>query len=95
MKRPQARQPNRRPADLHDEPYWFAPKHFGFGSGLPIAWQGWAAVATFLLVIAGSALFARTNTAASIAVTLLATLVFSVIAARKTKGGWRWRNGRD
>ena len=21
---------------------WFAPKRYGFGAGLPIAWQGWA-----------------------------------------------------
>lgn len=92
------RQPNRRPADLDkgfwDEGFWFAPKRFGIGSGLPVAWQGWAATAAYLMVIAGSALLARTELVASIAVTLVATAIFAVIAARKTKGGWRWRNGR-
>ena len=23
---------------------WFAPKRFGYGAGLPIAWQGWALI---------------------------------------------------
>ncbi|MEY4953243.1 MAG: hypothetical protein RL299_1667, partial [Pseudomonadota bacterium] len=24
---------------------WFAPKRLGYGSGWPIAWQGWAMMA--------------------------------------------------
>ena len=30
---------------------WFAPKRYGLGSGWPIAWQGWAVMAGFFLVI--------------------------------------------
>ena len=27
-----------------DGPEWFAPKRYGYGAGLPIAWQGWAVI---------------------------------------------------
>ena len=27
---------------MKDDKPWFAPKRFGYGAGLPIAWQGWA-----------------------------------------------------
>ena len=35
-------------------PAWFAAKRFGYGAGLPIAWQGWVALGLFLAVTLGS-----------------------------------------
>ena len=29
---------------MSDDPEWFAAKRYGYGSGLPIAWQGWAVI---------------------------------------------------
>ena len=40
---------------MNDGPDWFAPKRYGYGSGMPIAWQGWvlsAAGAVWLVVAA-------------------------------------------
>jgi hypothetical protein len=38
----------------HEIKYWFPAKRYGWGWGLPIAWQGWAALlALFVLMIAG------------------------------------------
>ena len=36
---------------MSDRPEWFAPKRYGLGAGLPIAWQGWAVLAVFIAII--------------------------------------------
>jgi len=38
---------------LLNEDAWFAPKQFGIGSGLPIAWQGWLMLAAHIALLAG------------------------------------------
>ena len=34
-----------------DGPEWFAPKRYGYGSGLPISWQGWAITIAFVAIV--------------------------------------------
>jgi hypothetical protein len=73
---------------------WFAPKRFGYGAGLPIAWQGWAVLAVYLLVTIGSAtVLIRYSIPGFVIVTTVATAVLLPICRAKTRGGWRWRNG--
>ncbi|ESQ90577.1 hypothetical protein ABAC460_08805 [Asticcacaulis sp. AC460] len=81
---------------------WFRAKRYGYGSGLPMAWQGWVVLALYLLVTVGAAfvlprLFPRPEifTSAIFAVTIVASLILGVICARKTQGGWRWRSGDE
>ncbi|WP_309661403.1 hypothetical protein [Sphingomonas sp.] len=80
---------------MSDNPEWFAPKRYGLGSGMPIAWQGWVVLAAFFAITAGAtAVFARQPLIlASILVPAVAILL--VITARTTRGGWRWRWGKD
>lgn len=80
--------------DRNKDDAWFAPKLFGWGVGLPIAWQGWALLAGFVAITLADM---RWVTPYWLAVTLavLFLLTFSVIAARHTRGGWRWRWGRE
>lgn len=33
---------------MTDKHGWFAPKKYGYGSGLPTAWQGWAVTLTYV-----------------------------------------------
>ena len=33
---------------MSDGPEWFAPKRYGYGSGLPISWQGWVLTLGFV-----------------------------------------------
>ncbi len=76
-------------------PEWFAPKRFGYGAGLPISWQGWALTAAFA---GGSLLIAiklSTRSTAAVAAVALLLIGFIVIAAKTTRGGWRWRWGDD
>ena len=72
---------------------WFAPKRYGYGSGRPISWQGWALVAAFaaIVVAAGALLDGRPTLQAAIVLPSAAILL--LIAARTTRGGWRWRWG--
>lgn len=79
---------------LLDRDPWFRAKRFGYGAGLPIAWQGWALlIAHMALLIGLIPMFAgRPLTMALIAIVLAALPM--PIYARHTEGGWRWRNGR-
>jgi len=79
---------------------WFAPKRYGYGSGLPIAWQGWVVFIVYMTVGIGAAaglplLFPDPNVfiPAVVAVIIPSTVVLGVICACKTDGGWRWRWG--
>lgn len=76
---------------------WFAPKRYGYGAGLPIAWQGWTLLAAYALALAGIGLLARSGSSeARITGFLLFALVtmgLILIAGRRTRGGWRWRWG--
>ncbi|MBO9579708.1 MAG: hypothetical protein J7498_02345 [Sphingobium sp.] len=81
---------------------WFEPKRFGYGAGLPIAWQGWVLtggflVGLFVLIVVTGAL-ARTGSilaAAPVAALVALMIGFGRICARHTRGGWRWRWGGD
>lgn len=70
---------------------WFAPKRHGYGSGLPIAWQGWVTLALFLVITIGSQFVLPPYITPF--VVIAATAVLIVVARRKTRGGWRWRSG--
>lgn len=70
---------------------WFAPKRIGYGTGLPIAWQGWAVFVVYILAIV-VAMRALSLVAELIAV-VAATAALIVVCKKKTAGGWRWRDG--
>lgn len=72
---------------------WFAPKRYGYGSGLPVAWEGWLALALYVaaMIAATALLHGMLRLAAYVAV----TTAFAVVCARTTEGGWRWRQGPD
>lgn len=71
---------------------WFAAKTYGYGAGLPIAWQGWLALAVFVIGAAGAPFVLGGVWLALAYVALTAALI--AVAARRTRGGWRWRWGR-
>ena len=74
---------------------WFAPKRYGYGAGLPIAWQGWLAVALYVAVVVAVTLLLVPNLWAVGSVVIPATAIFIIISAQKTRGGWRWRWGKE
>ena len=80
---------------MTDGPEWFAPKRYGLGSGLPISWQGWAVTGAFGAVVAISTFFFRGHPLQLFAVLAPSILAFMLVCARTTRGGWRWRWGKD
>ncbi len=71
---------------------WFRAKSLGIGAGLPIAWQGWAVMATHMGAITGLAvLLVDRSPALAVVAILLASLAPIPLYRAKTEGGWRWR----
>lgn len=79
---------------------WFRPKSYGYGAGLPIAWQGWVLLTTHFLVVLGLAIWAAAS-AGIVAVAgaavgiVIATALLVTVVRKRTKGGWRWRDGTE
>ena len=80
---------------MDDGPEWFAPKRYGYGAGLPISWQGWAITVLYLATSIGAAMIFATRPIVLVAILVPATVALITIAARTTRGGWRWRWGED
>ena len=78
---------------MNGRPEWFAPKRYGFGAGLPIAWQGWAVLLAFILLIVAIGLNLDGRPALQASILLPAIAALLLITARTTRGGWRWRWG--
>lgn len=80
--------------------YWFRQKTFGYGA-TPNTWQGWtltiiSLMLLFGLVLTGPAI--RDNTMRAVWMILGGAAIvvpFTLIAWKKTEGGWRWRSGGD
>ena len=77
-----------------DEDVWFEPKLYGYGAGLPVAWQGWALLGGYCAALAALALLLvpRHPQLFSLLAVVL-TLPLIAISARHTRGGWRRRWG--
>lgn len=74
---------------------WFAPKKYGYGAGLPIAWQGWVLLLGYIGFVLGLGLFVASFgeiwPLISVGLIMLSTIPFMMIVKRRTKGGWKWR----
>lgn len=76
---------------LFDDRPWFRPKSRGYGTGLPIAWQGWMLLAMHIGLITGIAVLLRDRPAMMAIAVVIAGLAPLPIYRAKTQGGWRWR----
>jgi hypothetical protein len=78
---------------MDDRPEWFSAKRFGYGSAMPCSWQGWLVTAVYFVVSLGSAFLFAKQPLILLSAIVPATVIFLLIAALTTKGGWRWRWG--
>jgi hypothetical protein len=78
---------------MTDPPHWFAPKRIGYGAGLPIAWQGWAMLSSYLVLILLAGWLLSPWPALFLSILIPATAMLIIVSARTTRGGWRWRWG--
>ena len=76
---------------LNDSRPWFRHKSFGYGAGLPVAWQGWALLASHIALLVGLGALLREHPVALVAAVLTAALLPMPLYAARTEGGWRWR----
>ncbi|WP_374530880.1 hypothetical protein [Novosphingobium sp.] len=72
---------------------WFAPKTKGYGSGLPIAWQGWVMLALHVGIIALGVALLKGHVMATMIWAIGFSLLPMPFYAAKTRGGWKWRWG--
>jgi hypothetical protein len=80
---------------MDDGPEWFAAKRYGYGAGAPISWQGWAVTIGFVLLAALLGVVFAPKPLVFAAIMIPLTVVFGTIAAKTTRGGWRWRWGEN
>ncbi len=80
---------------MSDDDAWFAPKRFGYGPGLPVSWQGWTLTIAYVAVIIGVVHELRNRPSQLIAALALPTIAYLVISCRTTRGGCRWRFGKE
>lgn len=83
---------------MFEEGDWFHPREYGYGAGLPMRWQGWVLLAAYILLMLGCGLLIEQGNMPSIIIALLmmtaCTMMFLFIVKKRTKGGWKWRNGQ-
>lgn len=80
---------------MHDDEIWFEPKTIGYGAGWPVAWQGWALLAGYVALLAVAGLLLPDHRLVYTIVVIALTAALLVTAAAHTRGGWRWRSGKD
>ncbi|WP_447760040.1 hypothetical protein [Sphingopyxis panaciterrae] len=76
---------------LLDHRPWFRAKRRGYGTGLPIAWQGWLFLALHIAMITGLAILLQGRPVFMTIAVILAGLTPMPLYRAKTEGGWRWQ----
>ncbi len=83
---------------ITDKAPWFAAKSYGYGAGLPIAWQGWMLMMLYVAALTGIGLLSKIpHTLARVGtfmLLLIITAIFIAVCRQRTQGGWKWRWGR-
>ena len=80
-----------------DPEYWFAAKRYGWGWGLPTAWQGWVVLTAFFGLVAAGAFIFPPNQSIAAFIGYIAILCGALAGVCWLKGEpprWRWGNDR-
>jgi hypothetical protein len=76
---------------------WFRAKRYGYGAGLPVKWQGWVLIASYVAVLGGIGLISKSadgfTRAFAFTVFLAVTVIFLSVLNKRTEGGFKWRWG--
>jgi hypothetical protein len=77
--------------------YWFTAKRYGWGWGLPSAWQGWAVLVTYLVLVLGGIPVVQVSRSSVLSIAYVSALSVALVVVCWLKGEpprWRW-GGRD
>lgn len=73
---------------------WFPAKRYGWGWGLPVAWQGWLFLLAWFAVFAGGLAYCQLHVIALAMfwsfVLVMILLLLAVCLAKGEKPRWRW-----
>lgn len=73
--------------------YWFPAKTYGWGWGVPSAWQGWVVLAAFAILMAAGGVFLMPSygPAAFVVYTMvLSVLLVAICWLKGEPPAWRW-----
>jgi len=78
--------------DARQREFWFPAKRYGWGWGLPVAWQGWAVLIAYAaLLAAGAMLLLPERRALFVAHAAVVTALLVLVCWLKgEKPRWRW-----
>lgn len=79
--------------ETNEKQIWFPAKKYGWGWGLPCAWQGWVAFAVWLLLFCGAAALLLPGGHVGLWVASAAGLsagLFALCLFKGEKPRWRW-----
>ncbi|MBF0570395.1 MAG: hypothetical protein HQL12_00850 [Candidatus Omnitrophica bacterium] len=92
-------------SDKHMNKCWFKPKDYGWGFGVPTAWQGWVALCFLILLILTIAfvdgLVSHTNGVPLKSIlrfiidVVIISVLFCLLFQGKVEGGLKWRWGKE
>lgn len=78
-----------------EEGAWFAGKKLGYGAGLPIAWQGWILLLSYVGLVCGIGYVVEMRDMIDVTTVVVAIVIVSMpfmwIVRKRTRGGWKWR----
>jgi hypothetical protein len=75
--------------------YWFPAKQYGWGWGLPSAWQGWVVLIAYLALILAGVPYVRAADGSLVYAIYVAALTVALVAiCWRTGEPPRWRWGR-
>ena len=75
---------------------WFPAKKYGWGWGLPCAWQGWVAIAVFVVLLGTAGVVLLPGKHFGLWIAAIIGLVAALILVCLVKGERpRWRWGKD
>ncbi len=80
------------------KPYWFPAKAYGWGWGLPSAWQGWVVFITYIAVVSILPFVIDPNkNSISFWATLIGAsgILIGVCYAKGEPPKWRWGNSQE
>jgi hypothetical protein len=80
---------------IKEKKIWFPAKKYGWGWGIPCAWQGWVVIVSYLVILNGSAfLLLPAHPAMWFGCVAISTIILVAICLVKGETP-RWRWGGD
>jgi hypothetical protein len=79
-------------SSVGSRPIWFAVKRYGWGWGLPVAWQGWVVLILWIVIVlfGGAILAVHSWIGYAVFMAVMAGLLVSICCAKGEAPQWRW-----